>query len=275
MDTPTAPVPGRWRRLRSGLRQSAPFAGGMLVAFIALLLYNLLFPGPRPLTTNQVNDAIAQAMASATPRPAYSELVYQTIRPSLVLIQTDTQGKGGSPEHSLGSGVIINDAGDVLTALHVVQEAGSIKLSFADGTESTAQVVARQPELDIAVLRPNQPPTKFVPAVLGNPQAMQVGDEAYVVGNPFGLYDSMSAGVISAFNRSFQPTQSDIKLEGLIQIDAAVNPGNSGGPLLNRDGQVIGIIEGVANPTEDTFFVGIAFAVPINTAAGVAGLPPY
>ena len=103
---------------------------------------------------------------------------------------------------------------------------------------------------------------------------MQVGDEAYVVGNPFGLYSSMSAGVISGFNRTFQPNNSDLTLKGLIQVDAAVNPGNSGGPLLNRAGQVIGIVEGIANPTEQDVFIGIGFAIPINVAGGAAGLPP-
>jgi S1-C subfamily serine protease len=136
-------------------------------------------------------------------------------------------------------------------------------------------VAAADPENDIAVLVADQPPGLIIPAVLGNPNAMQVGDEAFVVGNPFGLYASMSAGVISGFDRSFRPPNSDMQLEGLIQIDAAVNPGNSGGPLLNRYGQVIGIVEGIANPTEESFFVGIGFAVPIDTAGGAAGLPPY
>ena len=102
---------------------------------------------------------------------------------------------------------------------------------------------------------------------------MHVGDEAYAVGNPFGLYSSMSAGVISGFNRTFQPRNTNLTLKGLIQIDAAVNPGNSGGPLLNRYGEVIGIVEGLANPTEQNFFVGIGFAIPINVAGGAAGLP--
>ena len=110
--------------------------------------------------------------------------------------------------------------------------------------------------------------------MLGNPNAMRVGDEAYVVGNPYGLYSSMSAGVISGFNRTFQPVNTNLNLKGLIQIDAAVNPGNSGGPLLNRDGEVIGIVEGLVNPTNQDFFVGIGFAIPINVAGGAAGLPP-
>jgi S1-C subfamily serine protease len=136
-------------------------------------------------------------------------------------------------------------------------------------------VTATQPENDIAVLQPEQLPDLLVPAVLGNPGAMSVGDEAYAVGNPFGLYGSMSAGVISGFNRSFQAGENDPKIEGLIQIDTAVNPGNSGGPLLNRYGQVIGIVIGILNPTDQEFFVGIGFAVPITTAGGAAGAPPY
>jgi len=104
---------------------------------------------------------------------------------------------------------------------------------------------------------------------------MRVGDEAFVVGNPFGLYSSMSAGVISGFGRSFQPVESQYKLQDLIQIDAAVNPGNSGGPLLNRYGEVIGIVTGLVNPTAQNFFVGVGFAVPITTAGGAAGAPQY
>ena len=105
---------------------------------------------------------------------------------------------------------------------------------------------------------------------------MRVGDEVYVVGNPFGLYGSMSAGVISGFDRHFQVPNGGPLLNGLIQFDAAANPGNSGGPLLNRDGFVIGVVTGIANPTEDSFFIGIGFAMPITMAvSGGGGLPPY
>jgi S1-C subfamily serine protease len=264
---------GRLRRLGRGVWRAAPFFGGIVAAFAGLLLYHLIFPAPHPLTTQDVNDAIAQVLASATPPPAFSERVYQIIQPSLVLIQTKGPGPDGTPENGLGSGVIIDDSGDILTSLHVVTDTTSIQVTFADGTQSSAQVTTKQPQIDIAVLKADNPPVQFVPATLGNPGAMRVGDEAYVVGNPFGLYSSMSAGVISGFNRSFQPPGGNKKLQGLIQIDTAVNPGNSGGPLLNRDGQVIGIVEGIVNPTGQDVFIGIGFAVPINIAGGALGSP--
>jgi S1-C subfamily serine protease len=267
-----------WRqrliRLRGLLRSARPFALGIAAAFLALFLYNLAFPPAKPLTPKEVKDTVAQAMASATPPPAYSETVYQIIRPSLVLIQAKKVSADPNITGSLGSGVVIDDSADILTSLHVVADATEIQLTFADGSQSTAQVAVSQPEIDIAVLKPDQPPDKIVPAVLGNPGAMQIGDEAYAVGNPFGLYGSMSAGVVSGLQRSFKTPNSDKKLEGLIQIDAAVNPGNSGGPLLNRYGQVVGIVVGILNPTDQDFFVGIGFAVPINVAGGAVGSPP-
>jgi S1-C subfamily serine protease len=266
---------GRLQRLGKRLRNIVPFALGILAALSALLLYNAFVPGPHQLTAQEVNDAVAQALASATPEPSFSSRVFQIIHPSLVLIQTKNNNAEGEEEFGLGSGVVIDDMGNILTSLHVVDDATEIEVTFADGTQATAMVVNTQPENDIAVLSPTQPPGQFVPATLGNPNVMNVGDEAFAVGNPFGLYGSMSAGIISGFERTFQPPDSDQKLEGLIQIDAAVNPGNSGGPLLNRYGQVVGIIVGIANPTEQDVFIGIGFAVPIDVAGGAAGLPPY
>lgn len=275
MNEPSDPQPGPWRlrrrRLRAQLRRAAPFASGVLAALVALLLYNAIVPAPQPLTAREVNDTVAQALASATPPPAYSAQVYQVIRPSLVLIQTESEDEDGETKHGLGSGVVVNDSGAILTSLHVVTGANSIQVTYADGTEANGQIVVEQPENDIAVVQTDQLPEILVPAILGNPGAMRVGDEAFAVGNPFGLYSSMSAGVISGFDRSFKPISSTIELEGLIQIDAAVNPGNSGGPLLARDGTVIGIVTGIVNPSEEDFFVGIGFAVPINVALGGGG----
>ena len=125
------------------------------------------------------------------------------------------------------------------------------------------------------MLRADQPPATLVPATLGNPNAMRVGDEAFVVGNPVRPLRLDERGRHLRPRPLVPAPRTRPELNGLIQIDAAVNPGNSGGPLLNRNGQVIGIVTGLVNPTEQNVFIGIGFAVPIDVAGGAAGLPPY
>jgi S1-C subfamily serine protease len=278
MDEPSVSRSELWRqrlkRLRSGLRGLVLFILGVAAALTGLVIYHLLTPGTPQLTANDVSTSIYQVQASATPPAPFSETVYEIIQPSLVLIQSKVPGTDGKSDDSLGTGTIVDANGDILTSLHVVANATAIQVTFADGTTSSASVATQQPQNDIAVLKADKLPAQIIPAVLGNPNSMHVGDEAYVVGNPYGLYSSMSAGVISGFNRTFQPVNSTLNLKGLIQIDAAVNPGNSGGPLLNRYGEVIGIVEGLVNPTNQDFFVGIGFAIPINVAGSAAGLPP-
>jgi S1-C subfamily serine protease len=264
----------RMKRVGRGVVKVLPYFGTAVATLAFILIYNAVFPPPRPLNTNDVKNTINSVLASATPPPAYSVGVYQVIRPSLILIQAKTKDANGKPENSLGSGVVIDDQGDILTSLHVVANSTDIQVTFADGTQSPATVANQTPEDDIAILQATNPPAQIFPAVLGNPNALQVGDEAYVVGNPFGLYSSMTAGVISGFNRSFQPENSSIKLTGLIQIDAAVNPGNSGGPLLNRFGQVVGVVAGIVNPTDQDVFIGIGLAVPLRLGGGGLGSPP-
>src|SRR5690242_3829365 len=178
MNEPTIPhdQEGTWRtrfqRLRAFVRGGLPFVSGVLAALVALWLYNALTPRPALLTQREVDDSIAQAMASATPGPAFSSYVYQVIRPSLVLIETKLTNAEGEEGRGLGSGVIIDNRGDILTSLHVVADASEIKVTFADGTESNALVIVSQPENDIAVLQAERPPELLVPAVLGNPNAM-------------------------------------------------------------------------------------------------------
>lgn len=266
---------GRMKNLLARLRRGVPFASGVFGALLVLFFYNLLIVRPNQLTVEDVNMSVAIAMASATPAPANSALVYQVIQPSLVLIQVEEKHQDAESDFGLGSGVVVDSFGNILTSLHVVDGATIIKVTFADGTESEAAIVNSMPERDIAVLQAYDTPLFVVPAVLGNPNSMRVGDEAYVVGNPFGLYSSMSSGVISGFDRVFRVSNSNLEIPGMIQFDAAANPGNSGGPLLNRSGHVIGIVTGLVNPTDDTFFVGIGFAVPITVAVGGMGSPPY
>ena len=255
----------------------APYLIGGLVALTGVLVYGALAPKTPPLTQRDVAQTVADALASVTPPPAFSEFVYQAVQPSLVLIETEGPPARGDPddEGGLGSGVVVNLDGDILTSLHVVADATEIALTFADGTKSSGVVVATQPEDDIAVVRATQPPANLFPAVLGNPDAVRQGSEAYAMGSPFGLYGSMSVGVISGLDRSFQIPGSDQVLTGLFQIDAAVNPGNSGGALTDREGHVIGIVTALINPTDDDVFIGIGLAVPIDVAGGAAGLPPY
>lgn len=264
-----------FRRWRERLRGMIPFASGVMAALLALILYRALFPSEQ-LTRREVNEVVASAMASATPRPPDAVQVYRIIQPSIVFIEVEFEGGEGNRSGGLGTGVIINDSADIVTSFHVVNGARVIQVTFADGSTSNAFVLAEMPEQDLAVLRAFNSPDVVVPAVLGNPATMQVGDDVYVVGNPFGLYGSMSAGVISGFGRSFQPSGSDTVLEGLIQFDAAANPGNSGGPLLDRNGRVIGIVTGLVNAGGGNFFVGVGFAVPITSAtSGGRGSPPY
>lgn len=264
------------KNLRKRIRRWTPFVSGVLAAFLGIFLYNAVSPGPQPLSERDVKDKVIEVLASATPEPSYSSLVYRVIQPSLVLIQTRETHQNSDDDFGLGSGVVIDAEGHILTSLHVIQDATNVKITFFDGSESGALIIAEMPEKDIAVIQATEPPAQLYPAVLGNPGAMRVGDEAYAVGNPFGLYSSMSAGVISGFDRVFEIPDSDVNIEGMIQFDAAVNPGNSGGPLLNRYGHVVGIVTGLINPSKQNFFVGIGFAVPINVAVGAMGsLPPY
>ena len=208
-----------------------------------------------------------KAQPSASPSPSASgdptnAQIFAALAPSVVTIESlnDT-----NTVYATGTGVVANAAGVILTAFHVVNGAKSIRVIFADGTPSKAEVAASDPSMDIAALAPATLPTVLVPAVLGNSGRLAIGDSVLAVGNQLGLTRSATAGVISGLDRT-ATEPGGVKLTGLIQFDAAVNPGSSGGPLVNARGETIGIVVALANQTAAGTFVGVGFAVPIGAA---------
>ncbi|HEY7929421.1 MAG TPA: trypsin-like peptidase domain-containing protein [Steroidobacteraceae bacterium] len=176
---------------------------------------------------------------------------------------------------AIGSGVVMDKSGKILTALHVVSGTDRWVVVFADGSQSDAALVGAQPQNDLAVLQPKQLPDELQPAALASTAGLRPGDQVVATGFPFGIGPSVSAGVVSGLKREFiDPDNPKIKLTNLIQFDAAVNPGNSGGPLVNRDGEVVGIVTAIVNPSGAHVFAGIGFAVPIENAARAIGDNP-
>jgi putative serine protease PepD len=245
----------QFTRLGHGWRWAVSTAAVLVVAvvIIAALAFKL---GSGSATSANRASATATPTPAATATPLPVTDLYRQVVPSVVLITTS---KG-----SLGSGVIVTDTGTVLTANHVVSGGGGISILFADGTKTAATVAAANPKIDIAALVPKKLPEVVVPAILGG--GVAVGSDVVAIGNPLGLRDSTTTGVVSGLNRT---TETKVgALSGLIQFDAAVNPGSSGGPLLNTQGLVVGVVVSIADPGEDEAFAGIGFAVPIGTALG-------
>jgi S1-C subfamily serine protease len=218
------------------------------------------------LATQLANTPAAPGAAkAATPTPSATasltvSAIYQRVAPSVVVVRTG---------QDLGTGVIVADNGTILTANHVIASGGTITVTFADGTASTATVAATNAKLDIAVLTPANLPQVVVPATLGG--GADVGASVVAIGNPLGLTDSVSAGVISGVDRTADTDHG--RFSGLIQFDASVNPGSSGGPLLDGHGRVIGVVVSIATPDGRDAFAGIGFAVPIGAALGSTGGP--
>ena len=181
----------------------------------------------------------------------------------------------GEVERGVGTGVVIVDKGVILTNLHVVAGAEKIKVTFSDGLEADATVTGVQPENDLAVLQAQKIPDDLIAATMRSTADLQPGDQVVAVGFPFGIGPSVSAGVVSGLKRSFRSPEGKQELSNLIQFDAAANPGNSGGPLVNMDGEVLGIVTAILNPTQQRTFIGIGFAVPIENAASAVGSPPF
>jgi S1-C subfamily serine protease len=188
------------------------------------------------------------------------------IQASIVQEQTSPFGPpGGQQGVSTGTGFLIDERGSVVTNAHVVESAREVAIRVGENSLVDAELVGSDPANDIALLRVDPADIDAPPLRLGDSDAVEVGDPVFALGNPLGLEDTITAGIVSAKQRRITaPNQSTI--ENVIQTDAAVNPGNSGGPLLDVDGRVIGVNSQIATAGQgSTGFIGIAFAVPVNT----------
>ena len=252
---------------------------GLLLAF---WLLNPSLTPKAPLTMEQIEAGIRQSIEEK-PLVSPAARAYDAVIPSVVrVIGLMTEGddgnddkEQGSVERGVGSGVVIIDNGTILTNLHVVSGAKRIRVTFANGSESDAVILNTQPENDLAVLRARTIPDDLEAATMRSTADLSSGDQVIAVGFPFGIGPSVSSGIVSGLKRQFRSPDGQQMLSNLIQFDAAANPGNSGGPLVTLDGEVVGIVTAILNPTPARTFIGIGFAVPIENAASAVGMPPF
>ena len=248
---------------------------GMLALLLAISLALSLRPGERKLTQEDINAAVLKTLET-TQLPSAAAKAYDAISPSIVRVTGYAKDKDGKEsERSVGTGVVIVDKGIILTNLHVVQGAQTIHITFSDGLTTTASITGVQPENDLAVLQAHKIPDDMIAATMRSTADLRPGDQVMAVGYPFGIGPSASSGIVSGLKRTFRSPEGQQEMRNLIQFDAAANPGNSGGPLVTMDGEVVGIVTAIYNPNQQRTFVGIGFAVPIENAASAAGMPPF
>jgi S1-C subfamily serine protease len=298
-----APGPRRGRLKAMLLRHERRLWAGAVLLLVAagLALNASMAPRAPALTMAQIDTAMRKSIEEK-PLPSPVAAAYDAVLPSVVrVVGLMTEGDDGSDrdeskgakdakdvkgakdakaartpvERGIGTGVVIIDNGTILTNLHVINGAKRIKVTFMDGTESDAVVISTQPENDLAVLRAKTIPDDLEAATLRSTGDLSPGDQVAAIGFPFGIGPSASAGVVSGLKREFRSPEGRQTMTNLIQFDAAANPGNSGGPLVTMDGQVVGIVTAILNPSQQRTFIGIGFAVPIENAAAAVGMPPF
>jgi serine protease DegQ len=278
---------------------------GMAIAACALALFRAVQPPTQHLTQKDIDRAVLHALETNS-LPSQAARASEVIGPSVVRVRGLAEDRtaadardaramraqpniGATPkrdsknidphedeeDEGIGSGVVIKDDGTILTNLHVVSSAQRIRVQFFNGFEADATIVGVQPENDLAVIKPNALPDDLQPATMRSTQDLRPGDLVVAVGYPFGIGPSTSAGVVSGLKREYRSRGGKKLLTNLIQFDAAANPGNSGGPLVTAEGEVVGIVTGILNPTEQRVFIGIGFAVPIENAASAVGMSPF
>jgi S1-C subfamily serine protease len=248
------------------------------VIVVSMVLGGALVVGVNALDSDDTPAATVAALPTATPAGDTNETptetagtisqtingqvadLYEQVRPSVVRINARDSGSNSG---GVGSGIVLDKEGHILTNNHVVGNFDSIDVILADGTAASATVLGRDPGNDLAVLQTDLPADLLVPATFGDSDALRPGEFVIAVGNPFDLEGSVTEGIVSGLSRTLEGG-SGRPLRQLIQADAAINPGNSGGGLFNANGQLIGITTAIENPSNDRVFVGVGYAVPSN-----------
>ncbi len=269
-----SPRKKRWRELLHKQVSTSTVVATLMVPIVLALGFLAFRPMSFMLTQEDIDAAVTHTLEN-TILPSPGIKAYQAIQPSVVRVTSlNPQGKK-LVEDGVGTGVLIIDKGVILTNLHVVLGAQQLQLTYADGSQSDAYVIGMRPEQDLAVLQAQKVPKNIVPATMRSSDQLRPGEQVFAVGFPFGIGPSVTAGVVSGLKRDYLSPEGQRVLRNLIQFDSAANPGNSGGPLVTSDGKVVGIVTGILNPTSQRVFVGIGFAVPIESAAQAAGMPPF
>jgi len=251
-------------------------AGAIAGAVVALLIAN-------GGTTKTVIEPVASASTNSVPTASSRTTtglsvnqIYKLDSPGVVDIvvksvqQNSSNSIFNTPSQTTedeGAGVVYDKKGDILTDEHVVRGATSVTVNFQDGVSAPAKVLGTDPSTDVAVIRVDVKPSELHPITFANSNGVQVGDPVVAIGSPFGLPETTTAGIVSAVGRSIT-APNNYTIPGAIQTDAPINPGNSGGPLLDGDGQVLGLNDQIQTSSGDSS--GVGFATPANTDVQVA-----
>lgn len=239
----------------AGIVVAAALIGGAvaLSAFGGTTVTTISPAGPRAAVPVQQTTAAAAG--------GIADLV-ERVRPSVVLIEASSATAAGG---SSGTGMVLDREGRVLTNYHVVEGQRDLKVTLADGAASKATVLGSDPGSDLAVLKITVPANLLTPVTFANSDSVRVGDAVFAIGNPFGQSFSVSSGIISATGRVTTSSFTGRAIRDVLQTDTALNPGNSGGPLFNLKGEVVGVNSSIENPN-GRFFIGLGYAIPSNTA---------
>src|ERR1700674_2735195 len=244
---PASPPPKRFRRglLIAVAALTVASGAGSGAAAAAWINHTTPIASAGPALTTTTTSTNSTASTAAT-------TIYKQDVPGVVTITVNlTNGQ------AIGSGIVLDTRGDILTNAHVIAGARSIQVAFSDGTTATGTLVGSNASADLAVIRVSVAPSTLHPLALGSSASVQIGDSVYAIGSPFGLSGSLTEGIVSNIGQSVAASGAN-----LIQTDAAINPGNSGGPLVNAQGQVIGINNAIESPVDGN--VGVGFAIPID-----------